>query len=56
MLNYGFINGRLVDDVKVGKDGKYGFMTLAVQREYKNKEGQYTIFTQCLILVNFEKQ
>ena len=41
MLNYGFINGRLVDDVKVGKDGKYGFMTLAVQREYKNKEGQY---------------
>ena len=41
MFNKGFLNGRLVSDIRKGTDGKYGFITLAVQKNYKNKEGKY---------------
>lgn len=35
------INGNLTKKPTVADGGKYGFMTIAVQRNYKNKEGNY---------------
>jgi single-stranded DNA-binding protein len=41
MLNKIILNGRLVSDIREVNEGKIGFLTLAVQRNYKNKEGKY---------------
>ena len=41
MLNFFTINGRLVSDPKKSETGKSGYATLAVQRDYKNSDGEY---------------
>lgn len=39
--NVSTINGNLVRKPVIAEGGKYGFMTVAVQRNFKNKEGTY---------------
>lgn len=50
MLAKAIINGNLVRKPQAAESGKYGFMTLAVQRSYKNADGNYdTDFVNIMI-------
>ena len=41
-MNVVFLQGRLVSDPRIEEGAKYGFLTMAVRRDYKNKEtGEY---------------
>lgn len=41
-MNVVFLQGRLVSDPRIDEGAKYGFLTLAVRRDYKNKDtGEY---------------
>ena len=60
MKNVVFLIGRLTDDPEIkkeDKDKKYGVITVAVQREFKNSESLYeTDFIRCVLWNAIAKQ